>query len=60
MVGAYSIIENETVINRILASLEFMQSLGVEFTDDPTALMGYVRIGGVWTDPNQQEEDNGN
>lgn len=51
----YSIIENGVVINRIVADLEFMQGLGVEFTDDPAAQIGCVLVDGEWVRPSDEE-----
>jgi len=55
MVVEFAIIENDTVINRILATQEFMQSLGVNYTSDSTAQIGSALINGVWTPPAQEE-----
>lgn len=52
----YAIIENDTVINRIVADEQFMISLGVEYTDDTSAQIGCTLIDGVWTKPAQEEE----
>lgn len=55
MVKAYSIIENNTVVNRIIADEEFMIGLDVEYTDDPSAQIGCVMIDGVWTRPEVEQ-----
>ena len=59
MVTTFAIIENNTVVNRIVADQEFMDSLGVEYTDNAAAQIHCTLIDGVWTAPAQPEVTSG-
>lgn len=56
----YSIVINDTVVNRIVCdeqfALDYAMANNVEMTPDPTAVIGSVRINGVFV---KEEEPNG-
>lgn len=48
---SYAIIENNRIVNRIVADEQFMQSLNVAYTNDPAAQIGCERVNGQWVMP---------
>jgi hypothetical protein len=57
MVKDYAIIENDVVVNRIVADENFMSAHYSEYTDDPAAQIGATLIDGEWVMSEPEEEE---
>lgn len=55
MVKSYAIIENGKVVNRILATEDFMAKYGKEYVEDNSAQIGAIRQNGEFVMPEPAE-----